>query len=169
MDQFESRERPLDVMNIPDGEVMADSLGLWLRVAQKRYVDAANKRFEKFRATHLDFLVLTFVSRDPGCRLMLLANQLRLKPPNVAKAVEDLVGRELLEKISDPEDRRAVRLSLTDYGARVLSDLIQEHNRLREEALQHVGVAGGDQMLVSLRAMVTALRSGASSQDEEWS
>jgi DNA-binding MarR family transcriptional regulator len=138
-----------------------DKIGLWLRVAQKRWVEQVNRRFSRHRTNHMEFLILTLVDRNPDCRLMLVAEQLRLQPPNAAKAVEDLVSRGMLSKAADPTDRRAVRLKLAERGEQLLKVLNLEHESLRQDVLRGVEPGAVDQLVTTLRRIIIANRGSA--------
>jgi long-chain acyl-CoA synthetase len=49
-----------------------------------------------------------------------IARRLAVRPPSVTGVVDGLVARGLVERTSDPEDRRLVSLGLTDEGRRLL-------------------------------------------------
>jgi long-chain acyl-CoA synthetase len=49
-----------------------------------------------------------------------IARRLAVRPPSVTGVVDGLVTRGLVERTSDPEDRRLVSLGLTDEGRRLL-------------------------------------------------
>lgn len=49
-----------------------------------------------------------------------LAGQLSVSPPTVTTLVDGLVARGLVERTSDPDDRRKVRHELTSNGRRAL-------------------------------------------------
>jgi long-chain acyl-CoA synthetase len=50
-----------------------------------------------------------------------LARRLAVSPPSVTAVVDGLVGRGLVERQADPEDRRRLTLLLTRDGAKVLA------------------------------------------------
>jgi long-chain acyl-CoA synthetase len=50
-----------------------------------------------------------------------LARRLAVSPPSVTAVVDGLVGRGLVERRADPEDRRRLTLLLTREGAKVLA------------------------------------------------
>jgi DNA-binding MarR family transcriptional regulator len=51
--------------------------------------------------------------------------------PTATRMVDGLVGRELVTRIEDPSDRRAVVISLTSAGRRALSDKTREYDQAR--------------------------------------
>ena len=50
-----------------------------------------------------------------------LARRLAVSPPSVTAVVDGLVGRGLVEREADPEDRRRLTLLLTRDGAKLLT------------------------------------------------
>ncbi len=52
-----------------------------------------------------------------GLRLSELAEHLRIAARSATEVVDDLQGRELVERHPDPADRRATLVTLTDKGA----------------------------------------------------
>lgn len=58
-----------------------------------------------------------------------LAELERVAPPSITKAVGKLVERELVERTTDPDDRRVVRVELSGTGRALL-----ERNRCRRNA-----------------------------------
>lgn len=62
-----------------------------------------------------------------GLKVSEISGMLRVSLPTVTQTVNLLVARGLLERSSDPDDRRAVRIRLTEAG--------QRETELAEEAM----------------------------------
>lgn len=58
---------------------------------------------------------------DGSTASSVLARQLAVSPPSVTAVVDGLVGRGLVERQADPEDRRRLTLLLTRDGKRLLA------------------------------------------------
>ena len=58
---------------------------------------------------------------DGSTASSVLARQLAVSPPSVTAVVDGLVGRELVERRADPQDRRRLTLLLTRDGKRLLA------------------------------------------------
>ncbi|HXD29104.1 MAG TPA: MarR family transcriptional regulator [Arthrobacter sp.] len=56
-------------------------------------------------------------------RLKALAGQLRIAPRSATEVVDQLEAKGLVERIPDPQDRRAVLVRLTDNGQRLRADV----------------------------------------------
>jgi DNA-binding MarR family transcriptional regulator len=59
---------------------------------------------------------LLYVRRRPGVGLSGLAEHVGLSMPAASAAVDRLVRSSLLDRAGDPEERRRIRLHLTDHG-----------------------------------------------------
>lgn len=77
--------------------------------------------------------VLVSVAERPGVGVNEVADELRLAPNTVSTLVRQLVDRGLLERSTDPTDRRAARLDVTP-AARARLD---GHRARRAETMDH--------------------------------
>jgi DNA-binding MarR family transcriptional regulator len=84
---------------------------------------------------------------EPGLRLNDLASRHRLANNTVSMLVRQLVAAGLVTRTTDPDDRRAVLLELTDDGRRVLADWQTAHERRLARALSRLPAA--DQRTIS--------------------
>jgi DNA-binding MarR family transcriptional regulator len=60
-----------------------------------------------------------------------LAELAGVASPTATRMVDGLLGRELVTRIEDPSDRRAVVISVTDAGRKALSDKTREYDKAR--------------------------------------
>lgn len=81
--------------------------------------------FEKFQMSVEQFQVLRRIRRG-STSVSALADASQTGLPAVSKAVDSLVKRGLVQRSSDPLDRRKVPLVLTDEGLRVLQVIFGE-------------------------------------------
>ena len=79
--------------------------------------------WEDLGLTMSQLRVLHILNADPGMTAGNLAERLGVRPSTVTGIVDRLVKQDLVERRSDPEDRRVVRNLLTVRGTEVLSDL----------------------------------------------
>jgi|Deesub1362B_J571_1020462.scaffolds.fasta_scaffold03112_7 DNA-binding MarR family transcriptional regulator len=63
--------------------------------------------------------LLDWIARSPGSRLGEVASGLGLTPPTVSVGLRRLERAGLVERLPDPQDRRAVRFFLTPEGKRL--------------------------------------------------
>jgi len=83
----------------------------------------SNRRAEEFGMTRAQWAVLFRLERHEGMIQNELAAILDIEPITLARIVDKLAEQKLVERRSDPRDRRAWRLYLTDNARPVLERL----------------------------------------------
>lgn len=76
------------------------------------------------------FRVMVFLGLHDGAMLSDVSNHIGLSRPTMSKMVDALVKRRWVSRRIPPDNRRSVRLGLTDAGKRVMREA-------REEARRH--------------------------------
>jgi DNA-binding MarR family transcriptional regulator len=61
-------------------------------------------------------LALFELNASESLRLNELAERIVTSPPTASRAVDALVSHGFVERVTDPRDRRAVQIRVTDYG-----------------------------------------------------
>ncbi len=108
-------------------------------------------------------LALGIVSDEHELRLGLLAQHMDTTEATASRTVESLVVAGLLERTPDPADRRAIRITTTAAGQRLLSNRRRQVARELDSALS--GMNDHDkERLVELLNRVEALLSSPRSQ-----
>jgi DNA-binding MarR family transcriptional regulator len=72
--------------------------------------------WEEMGITFPQLRILFLVRRDPGSDLRSLAERLDVGTSAASQQVDRLVDKGLLSRLEDPEDRRRLRISLTEKG-----------------------------------------------------
>lgn len=95
---------------------LGHALGFLLRVAQ---LDSFARFYAELGELGLkpgEFSALMVLSRNPDVRQGLLAERLRIKRAHMTKLVKALEAKGLVERRVPEEDRRSLRLRLTERG-----------------------------------------------------
>jgi DNA-binding MarR family transcriptional regulator len=95
---------------------LGQSIGFMLRLAQTRAYDQFFTEFAETEVRPGEFSVLWVVSLNPGIKQGPLARALNIKPAHMTKLVDRLVRADQMRRDIPAEDRRSVRLTLTDAG-----------------------------------------------------
>lgn len=117
---------------------LTNSLGFHLRLAQ---IGAFEEFFAAFAEDGLQpggFSVLITIRESPGVRQGILANALKIKRSHMAKIVQGFGEAGLIERRVPPDDRRAVELTLTEAGQRLVEAKMPkflQHERASAAAL----------------------------------
>ena len=93
-----------------------------------------DRRARAHGMTRAQWLILAWLNRQPGMSQKEMAEKLEVEPITVARLVDRLEARRLLERRPDPADRRVWRLHLLPGVEPILDGLEQQ----RAELLAHV-------------------------------
>lgn len=74
-----------------------------------------------------DVMLHTFEAREPGIRMTDLARDISISKAGLTSMVDRLEQRSILQRIPDPDDRRAIRIKLTDHGETVFRAAAKVH------------------------------------------
>jgi DNA-binding MarR family transcriptional regulator len=133
------------------GELLGDlehEVGVMVRRIRRVIADRA-------RAVHADlapssYLILTFVAEKGPLRASEIADQFLIDKGAISRQLAHLTDLGLLGRMSDPEDGRAMLVSVSDEGRRRLVDVAHHRREWLEERL-------GDWSEGELAGFVTAL------------
>jgi len=92
-----------------------------------------------------------------GITLKELAEAMKLAPATVSELVESLVKKNFLQRVQNPEDRRAVQITLTDHGQTLLDQCIKCVNGLCDKLLSELSVSERTAMLNALEKITSKL------------
>ena len=82
---------------------------------------------EKFLITPTQFRLLSLIDSIKGQRITSLSGRLLLSKSQVTRIVDIMVNNGLVQRTTDPLDRRAKLIVLTKSGQLLRDKLIQEH------------------------------------------
>lgn len=89
-----------------------------------------------FGVTGAQWRVLLFLRRMPGSNQATLAGFLEVEPITACRMVDRMVAAGLVERRSDPDDRRAWQLFITETGTKLLDTMDETAGTMIEIALQ---------------------------------
>src|SRR5579871_4175011 len=114
----------------------------------RNYVD---HRAKSRGTTRAQWIVLFRLREQEGLSQVDLADVLELQPISLVRLLDRLVEHGLVERRSDPRDRRANRLFLTASGRQLADDLDSLRNAIATDVLQGVPAATVETSLKVLR------------------
>jgi MarR family transcriptional regulator, transcriptional regulator for hemolysin len=111
----------------------------------------ADRRAASMGMTRAQWVILFWLDRQPGLSQKELAEILEVEPITIARLIDRLEARGLVERRADSRDRRVWRLHLCEAAAPVLATLGDERAELF-----HLATAGVDP--ATLEVVAQALR-----------
>ncbi len=101
-----------------------------------------------------EYGVLYALFRAPqGLRITELCNDVLLTQPGISRLIARLEAARLVERLDDPDDRRACRIRLTDAGVRAQRGIGRRHARHVAQTMRGLG----DEHLLQLRDLCRAV------------
>ena len=151
-----------------DTETRAESddhgaIRLWLRMlATNRLIETRMRRLlqERCATTLPRFDLMAQLERVPGgLKMGELSKRMMVTGGNVTGITDGLVREGLVERASDPADRRAWRVKLTPAGRRAFTAMAREHERWIVAAFATLSAREMSNMAGLLGRLKTHLRS----------
>jgi MarR family transcriptional regulator, transcriptional regulator for hemolysin len=118
----------------------------------------ADQRARQFGTTKAQWFVLSRIQHSEGINQSDLAELCDLQPISLSRLIDKLCEGGLIERRSDPHDRRVKRLYLLPAAEPMLKELLQVGRDMMEVVLAGVDSAARDKLLGELHAMKTNLQ-----------
>ena len=133
---------------------LADSPAFLVRLAQLRAFDEFHRNFAGLGVTPAGFSVLALVAANPGVRPGAIAEELRVKPSNVAALVNGLVAAGLVERTVDEAELRASLLHATAAGLKVWREMDRTHRDTDAHFVEALTASERKQFVALLRKLL---------------
>src|SRR6516164_5330518 len=101
---------------------MESTLGRLLYLSHRSVHDELDRRLSEHGASLWNWVLLKEAANAEGASQRELAQHMRIEPPTLVRHLDKLADEGLVERRPDPDDRRIVRVVVTEAG----------HARLRE-------------------------------------
>jgi MarR family transcriptional regulator, transcriptional regulator for hemolysin len=124
----------------------------------------ADQRARDFGMTRAQWAVLARVENAEGLKQIELADTLDLQPITLTRLIDRLCESGLIERRSDPDDRRAKRLYLTPAAHPVLDGLALVGKDIMAIVLDGIEPTAREQLLAQLLVMKSNLRNAIAEQ-----
>lgn len=125
-------------------------------VARLLRVDA-DKRARAHGMTRAQWGILIWLERQPGLSQKELAEILEVEPITVARLIDRLEGRGMVERRPDPKDRRIWRLHLCPPAIPVLREIDRQRAEMRELLIDGLDNSTIETMTEALLTMKSTL------------
>ncbi|MBV8631027.1 MAG: MarR family transcriptional regulator [Silvibacterium sp.] len=109
---------------------LATSIGFALRMASFATTQRFHEAMRAFDLRPAQFGTLVLIAANPGVRQRDLSEALRIEKANFAGLLDNLERRNLVERRSEPEDRRRYAIHLTRDGQGLLRRACRAHDRM---------------------------------------
>lgn len=112
-----------------------------------------NRRVQTLGLTQAQWRALAHLSRSEGMNQACLAENLEVQPITLARLIDRMQAAGWVERRTDPDDRRAVRLYLTEKSQPILAEMDQIGSEVIEEAMAGVSATARKHLVETLCKM----------------
>lgn len=128
-------------------------------LTEKLYEKQFEKIKETYSLTQLEIDILAFLKNNPPYDTATDIIHYRMLPKaNVSQAVELLIQKELLERITDEADRRRIHLQLKPKADEPLKNILHEQNRFYKKIFAGVSAEDRKDYLQISRQITTNIK-----------
>ncbi|GAB5375836.1 MAG: MarR family transcriptional regulator BpsR [Acuticoccus sp.] len=137
-----SGPRP-DVLTSDEGRpyVFAEQAGHLLRKAYQRHTAIFQKLSIDPQITSVQLYAMCAIAEEGPCSLTTLGRATAVDPATTRGVVERLRERGYVALAADPEDKRRVKVSLTEKGVECVQRMIEPAQEVTRETLKGLSVA----------------------------
>lgn len=108
----------------------------------------------------------TIQSNHPGMKVSEISALLRVKSPTITPVIRGLEDEGLVKRTMDPEDRRAVRITITEAGREIIRAAHQERMEIFNKLVEHLGEEDSLQLAELLTKVYTFFDTRVSQQTD---
>jgi MarR family transcriptional regulator, organic hydroperoxide resistance regulator len=108
----------------------ADKVGELMPVIMKEFARHQSGEFYKTKITMPQFFVLDMLKHNGGSKMSDMARFLNVTTAAMTGIVGRLVRDGYVMRLSDPKDRRIIKVDLTAKGAKVIKDMVERRKQI---------------------------------------
>lgn len=136
-----------------DGQPLDDHVGVALRRAYQHAVANLTARIARFDLSPLEFSVLVRLHDTGSWTQNSLGRSIFMEPANIGALVQRLAERGIVTREPDPDDRRAIRVSITPAGVELLAAARPEADAANTHTMAVLEPAERAQLMTLLRRL----------------
>ncbi|UFN47185.1 MarR family winged helix-turn-helix transcriptional regulator [Roseomonas sp. OT10] len=133
---------------------LAESPAFLVRLSQLRAFDEFARNFAGLSVTPAGYGVFALIVANPGIRPGVLAEELRVKPSNVATLVNALVAAGLVRRQADAAELRANQLYATEAGIAAYGEMERAHDEVDARFTERLTAAERRAFVALLRKLL---------------
>jgi len=99
---------------------------------------------------------LVEIGRNPNVMLKELAETLTLDISTTSRCVDNLVKKELVQRLTSSNDRRCIEIALTEKGLHLFYKIEEEMNKKFTEVFSHIPMEERESVIKSLNTILTS-------------
>jgi DNA-binding MarR family transcriptional regulator len=107
--------------------------------------------------TNAEFRCMRFLHCDCYSSVKELSNVMRLTPGRVTQIITSLENKNMITREIDKEDRRNIKIRLTESAIPYIKNVTEKHVLLHEKVLEQISVETRESVLVAMEELLNSL------------
>jgi len=112
----------------------------------------------KLGITRVQIMTLRFVSFNDECKTSDIADCLAVSRPDATRIVDTLVTKGFIKRIYDKQDRRVIRLKITNAGKKAFEDIKKELIKNFSEIVSKMDKDDAKALMKGMKALCNVLK-----------
>ncbi len=108
----------------------ADKVNELMPVIMREYVKSQGREFYKLKITMPQFFVMDYLNHNGETRMTDLAEFVNVTTAAMTGIVDRLVRDGYLMRVSDPDDRRIIKVRLTSKGSSIVRNVVEKRKEI---------------------------------------
>jgi DNA-binding MarR family transcriptional regulator len=138
-------------------ELFADKVNELMPAMFKEFTKRLTKELHKNEITLPQFFILEFLAREGESKMTELAHSMNVSTAAMTGIVDRLVRDSYAERIFDPNDRRTIKVKLTNGGTSVVKKICERKQQMIVKVFGRISEADREQYLRVLNQIKTIL------------
>lgn len=127
-------EAPIPTSKKTDESTPTSDLGTLMHLAFRKLRRTWSSQLEPWDLTPFQWRTLRSIHSGGGSlRPGEIADKLHIVPRSATEVIDQLEEKKLIERRTDPKDRRAIQVSLTSQSDHLISQILEERQSLSEQ------------------------------------
>ncbi|KTD83576.1 MarR family winged helix-turn-helix transcriptional regulator [Paenibacillus etheri] len=111
-----------------------DCIGFITNTASKKIVDEFNRRLKDIGITKVKWTALFFIGEKDGISQKELSQKMNVNESSIARLLDRMEREKLCSRVRDSQDRRIIRINLTQEGEALRAELLPIGQNFHDDA-----------------------------------
>jgi DNA-binding MarR family transcriptional regulator len=133
---------------------LEDHAGFWLRKLSNAVSQSFAERVERHGVSVANWVVLRVLYDHEALALKDIVERVGVDQGSLSRMVDRLLEKDLVERVENPDDRRAVRISLTRVGRQLVPKLAREADENDKAFFAALPARKREELLVTIETLL---------------
>ncbi len=134
-----------------------DCIGFITNSASKKITDEFNRRIKDTGITRVKWIALFYIGEVEGISQRELSQKMNVNESSIVRLLDRMEKEELTLRVRDSQDRRIIKISLTDKGKELREEVMPLGQQFQDDATKEISQEELDTFKYVLEKMIKNL------------